>query len=179
MSSFYYTFGWLLLVWLGAHHESMWGLVAGTALVALFLGFQRIYNRKLYIRDLVVFIGSLALGFVFEAILLTSGVLSYATENSLSANFPPAWILFLYPLFGFTMNNTLQFLLNDWRIAALFGFIGGPLSYYAGERMGGVILHSSYSLVVLAFGWALYMLVIRAFALRCFVVIDRLLIKRK
>jgi hypothetical protein len=44
------------------------------------------------------------------------------------------------------------------RLAAIFGFFGGPASYLAGQKLGGIVFnHEFAALLTLAIGWAVIM----------------------
>ena len=50
----------------------------------------------------------------------------------------PFWLIVLWALLATTLNHCLAWTAQPrWR-AALLGAIGGPLSYYAGQRLGAV-----------------------------------------
>ena len=43
-------------------------------------------------------------------------------------------------------------------LASVFGLVGGPTTYLAGEKLGGIVLvNQTAALVALAVGWALIM----------------------
>jgi hypothetical protein len=61
-------------------------------------------------------------------------------------------------LFATTLNVSLRWLKGRWVLAALLGGSAGPLSFYAGHRLGGVAFADPvYSLTVLGLGWAVLM----------------------
>ena len=51
---------------------------------------------------------------------------------------------------------SLRWLRERYLVAALFGLIGGPMSYYAGAKLGGLtFINMQAALLALAVGWAL------------------------
>ena len=67
----------------------------------------------------------------------------------------PAWILAMWPLLATTLNVSLRWLKGRYLLAALFGAIGGPLAFLAGERLGAVVFpDTGLTMIVLAVGWA-------------------------
>jgi hypothetical protein len=64
----------------------------------------------------------------------------------------------LWVAFATTFNVSLRWFKQHLLLAALFGAIGGPLAFLAGERLGGVEF-TSYpaALTALAIGWGLLM----------------------
>jgi hypothetical protein len=66
------------------------------------------------------------------------------------------WLVALWALFATTLNSSLRALQSRPGIAALLGAAGGPLAYYAGERLGALdMLQPATMLAALALGWAL------------------------
>jgi len=79
----------------------------------------------------------------------------------------PPWILGLWALFATTLNVSLNWLKGRWLVAALLGGIAGPLSYWAGARLGAVVLVEPVpALVALSIGWAILMPLLMALARR-------------
>ena len=70
-------------------------------------------------------------------------------------------------LFGTTLNLSMGWLKGRFLLAAIFGAIGGPLSYIAGQKLGGIVLvDSSMALGALAVGWAVFMPILLIIAQR-------------
>ena len=69
--------------------------------------------------------------------------------------FTPIWIVILWILFAITLNHSLAWLKGRTSLAMLFGLMGGPLVYLAGEKLLAVTIASPNTLIVLAIGWAL------------------------
>lgn len=95
------------------------------------------------------------MGIVIEMILLKSGVITYRGLTA-SASFPPLWIMALWLAFATLPDGALSWLENRSVLQSLFGAVGGPLSYLAGEKLGAATLHGSFTfaMTVLAFAWA-------------------------
>ena len=96
------------------------------------------------------------LGCMLDQLLAVGGLLHY-----LGATYPsliPAWIVALWIGFATTLNNSLRWLQGKPVLAAVFGFVGGPLSYWAAARLGAVeIPHTMPALAVIAVAWAMLM----------------------
>jgi hypothetical protein len=61
-------------------------------------------------------------------------------------------------LFATTLNVSMRWLRGKPKLAAIFGFFGGPASYLAGQNLGGIILNNEFAaLLALAIGWAVIM----------------------
>lgn len=71
----------------------------------------------------------------------------------------PFWLWMLWVLFALTLNSSLAFLKNQSRITvAILGLIFGPLTYYAGAKMGAAALDATpLPIFSLAIVWMLAM----------------------
>ena len=96
------------------------------------------------------------MGIVIELILLKSGVITYHGLTA-SDSFPPLWILALWLAFAPLPDGALSWLQNRWALQVLFGAVGGPLSYLAGEKLGAATLHDNrlFAIAVLALAWSI------------------------
>lgn len=134
------------LVWFGAvagaAQDRLWiGPAAGLAFVALHLWMTPRGERAGEAR--------LVLGFTLLGALLDSGLksLGLTIYPTSAAAWPeglawvvPGWILALWAGFACLPRFSLGWLSGRWMLAALFGAVGGPLSYWGGARMGAVAL---------------------------------------
>ena len=93
-------------------------------------------------------------GIAFDSALVGSGWLIYE-NGSLWTGTAPYWIVAMWLLFATTLNVSLRWLRARACAAALFGAIGGPISYVAGAQLGAVELVSrGAALAALSLGWA-------------------------
>jgi hypothetical protein len=98
---------------------------------------------------------AVAVGVVWDSMLLRMGLVAYASPGPLPG-WAPVWILALWALFAAMLREPLRWLHGRPVLAALFGAVGGPLSYAAAERLGaGTMPDRALALTVLAIGWAL------------------------
>lgn len=58
-------------------------------------------------------------------------------------------------LFATTLNLSLSWLKSNRVLAVLFGFIGGPVAYFAAEQLNAVQLTNQFSIYALALGWGI------------------------
>ena len=73
----------------------------------------------------------------------------------------------MWALFATTLNLALRWLKGRPLLASVFGALGGPLAYYAGERLGAVEMpHQASALLALAAGWAVLMPLLTVIARR-------------
>ena len=87
------------------------------------------------------------MGLVFDSLLVTVGWLEYP-NGMFAPVVAPYWILSMWVLFATTLNVSLAWLHGRYTLAAVFGAIGGPLSYLAGARLGAVTLAEPRAAVI-------------------------------
>jgi hypothetical protein len=64
----------------------------------------------------------------------------------------------MWMLFATTLNVSMRWLRGRPKLAAIFGFFGGPASYIAGQKLGGIVFNDELAaLLALAIGWAIIM----------------------
>ncbi len=108
--------------------------------------------------DMIANVRALAIivviGTVVDLVLWQTKVVDFAYPQ---ANFisSAAWFASLWASFATTLRLSMSWLRSRYVVSAIFGAIGGPLAYLAGERLGALILPSkTLSLIVLAGEWA-------------------------
>lgn len=103
----------------------------------------------------LIFVG--ILGIFVEWVLRRLEVYSFQANDVLMGDIAPLWMLSLWFLFGSTLSVSLKWLQGKIFISSSFGAIGGALSYFAGHRMGALILKEPLtdSLMIIAIVWAI------------------------
>ena len=140
---------WFACVILAGRGEAAVATLAGLVAVALHFAWS---ERRGVDARLVG--ASLAIGFVWDSLLARSGVVDYAAAGPLEG-WAPAWILAMWALFAITLREPLRWLHGRPIVAAIFGGIGGPLSYAAAARFGACrFADPTLAMVVLGTGWA-------------------------
>lgn len=105
-------------------------------------------------RELVLILTAAVIGALFDTLLLQTGWITYA-NGMLWAGTAPYWIVAMWLLFATTLNVSLRWLRGKFFAAALLGLIGGPMSYYGGAKLGGLMfINMPAALTALAIGWA-------------------------
>jgi hypothetical protein len=62
----------------------------------------------------------------------------------------------MWVAFAMTLNVSLDWLKRSKPLAIVFGAVGGPLAFIAGEKLGGVTFNDPVAaLIALSVGWAL------------------------
>ncbi|HEY8050086.1 MAG TPA: DUF2878 domain-containing protein [Ramlibacter sp.] len=141
---------WFACVALAARGEAGWAVVAVAAAVLLHLALS---DKPLVDALLAVF--AIGVGLAWDTAAIRAGWISYAAPGPVAGIAPP-WILALWALFATTLREPLRWMHSRPLVAALFGAVGGPLSYAAAARMGACSFDDTRaSLVVLGIAWAL------------------------
>jgi hypothetical protein len=64
----------------------------------------------------------------------------------------------MWMLFATTLNSSMGWMKSYKKLSIVLGALFGPLAYYAGARLGGVILvEPVVAMAALAVGWAVLM----------------------
>ena len=147
-----FQIAWLSSV-VGAASDMPWiGPLTVLAAVAIHLRFA----RKPFDEVVLLLICAL-IGVVFDSLLVSAGWVTYKS-GLFSAYIAPYWIITMWVLFATTLNVSMRFLRGKPKVAAAFGFYGGPASYLAGQALGGIVLTNQVAaLLALAIGWAVIM----------------------
>lgn len=78
----------------------------------------------------------------------------------------PLWLACLWLIFATTLRHSLDWSRRHKLAGAALGFIGGPLSYYAGGQLSGVVLAQPLwqTLLLLAVIWATVIPMLQSFS---------------
>lgn len=149
-----YQVGWLAAILGAAWGHGAWGATVAFGLTAGHLWLAR--DRR---GEAVLVVTALATGLAVESGQIAAGtyrILAASTETGA----PPLWLLALWAQFATTFRFSLRAVMTRPRRAMLFGAVGGPIAFLAGERLGAVVLQapvlSSVARLILA--WALALL---------------------
>jgi hypothetical protein len=147
---------------IGAANFMPWlGVAAAAAMLAGHLWTMTHRHRELRLVLLTT-----AIGFGSDSVLAATGVLQYSS-GVIAAWLAPIWILSLWVAFATTLNVSFRWLQGRPWLAMLLGAISGPMSYYAGSRMGAVTMPDpSLALISLSVAWAILMPVLLILARR-------------
>ncbi len=95
-----------------------------------------------------------SIGLFWDSLVVSLGLVRYATGN-FADGVAPVWIIAMWALLATSLNLSMAWLKGRPWLAALFGAVGGPLAYLAGERLGGVQMPDPVmALGTQAIGWA-------------------------
>jgi len=156
-----FQLGWFACV-LGAAGGLPW---AGPLVVLGVVGLHLLRVRRPGC-ELKLVLAAAALGIVVDSLLLASGWLQYPSGLWLPG-LAPYWIVAMWALFATTLNLSLGWLRGRPVLAAVLGAVGGPLSYLAGEKLGGIgLIQPTFALAALAVAWAIAMPLLMRLAVR-------------
>ncbi|MES2184234.1 MAG: DUF2878 domain-containing protein [Pseudomonadota bacterium] len=147
--------GWWATVLLAAHGRPGAATAAGAACTVLLLA----QAGRRWRTEAGLALAALVIGTAWDSLLVNTGLLVYPPGPGPGlAWLAPPWIMVLWALFATTLNVSMRWLRGRWVLAALFGAIGGPLSFAAGARLGAVRFSDTpVALLALAAGWAVLM----------------------
>lgn len=149
-----FQFGWFACVIGAAKGNFAIGpLVALAVIVVHFaVSARRTWNEAFMI-GLVTLVGALA-----DSVLMRLGILDF-TGGALGGVLCPVWMMALWAMFATLLNSSLSWMRRRYVLGTLFGAVGGPLSYFAGQRLGALTLHSpiAWSSAAVSLEWAIAM----------------------
>lgn len=104
--------------------------------------------------EVKLYASAAALGFLFDTGMTAAGFF-FPLPHLLPPPFSPPWLIALWLNLAAVMNVSLAWLKGRYLPAAAFGAVGGPLAYYGGAKLGGVVtMPGGWDLLALAAGWA-------------------------
>ena len=131
------------------------------ALIALTIHFN--FARR-PAQELLLIMSCAAIGAGFDSMLVAAGWVQYYS-GQFSDVMAPYWIISMWILFATTLNVSMRWLRGRWRLAAIFGMVGGPLAYLGGQKLGGIeLVNEVAALAALGIGWAVMMPVLLSLA---------------
>ncbi len=143
---------WLACIIGAANGLPLTGVVAAALVVAYHL-----YSADRPGPEVVLILIAAVIGGVWDSLLVAAGWLVYPNGILIDGT-APYWIVALWIGFATTFNVSLRWFKQHLVLASVFGAIGGPLAFLAGERLDGVVFGSyTAGLTALALGWAVLM----------------------
>ncbi len=141
---------------------------AGPAAVAGVVVLHLVLNGRVR-GELALVAGAVLLGLVLDGILASLGLLAFPDYTGPTVGPLPIWMLALWANLATTFGSSLGWMRRRWVVGALFGAIGGPLTYMAGSRFDALALATdpSHSLGALAVTWTVAMLLLMHATERC------------
>ena len=144
--------GWLSSV-VGGAQQLPW-LGPMVVMIAILIHLSRAHRPR---SELMLIASAGLLGAFFDSALVAAGWVTFPS-GMVSELLAPYWIVTMWMLFATTINLSMKWMRGKPLLAAAFGFIGGPLAYYAGHKIGGItFVNEPAALAMLAIGWAVMM----------------------
>jgi hypothetical protein len=145
-----YQGGWFACVLGAAWHRPATGFAI--ALVLLSLHLLLAPDRSIELRLVVL---ATCVGAVVETFQIAAGTYRF-TSGTANAALPPLWLLALWAQFATSFRFSLRSVITRPVRAVLFGALGGPVAFLAGERLGALTLLPPLSsgLIRLSATWA-------------------------
>ena len=135
-----FQFGWFAVVLSAANHMEFLPVIIVTNIVAIHLFLVEKYRPELI---LVVICG--LIGFVVDSINISYGIFSIVGQEG-PVEIAPMWLVSLWMLFAITINHSLGWLKERYLLAALMGFVFGPVAYYGGSKLGAITMPVEFGL---------------------------------
>jgi len=135
-------------------------MVSVIAIVAIVLGVHLLLVEERR-RELFFLLLSFLMGLGMDSLFVYFNVTSFGSQAWKILGVP-LWMLLLWPSFASTLALSMSWLRGRFVLAALFGLVGGPLSYLAGEKLGALQINESFSrgLLIVGLGWGLALLLL-------------------
>lgn len=147
-----FKIGWVSSVIGGAQQMPWLGPLVVSIAIALHLSRAERPRAELLLILSCGFIGA-----VFDSVLVAASWVTFPS-GMFSDLMAPYWIVTMWMLFGTTINLSMRWMRGRPLLAAAFGFVGGPLAYLAGHKIGGIqFVDQTAALAMLAIGWAVMM----------------------
>ena len=147
-----FQFGWFSSVLGGAQGLPWIGPVAVMLIVALHL-----YRAEQAQKEFLLILSCGFIGAIFDSVLVYAGWVGYPSGPFVNG-MAPYWIIGMWMLFATTLNLSMRWLKDRYALAALMGLVAGPLSYIAGQKLGGIeFVERLTALIALGIGWAVIM----------------------
>jgi hypothetical protein len=144
---------WLAAVKGGAAGWPVVGSLPAVAVVIVHL----MLNRAVLRSEIALIAAVTAFGILLETGFVGAGLIRYAGMDAGQA-LPPVWIAALWFGFGTLPNACLAWLRGRWFLQALLGLLSGPLTYWAGVKLGAASLPADGAggaLFAIGVAWAL------------------------
>jgi hypothetical protein len=147
-----FQIGWFACVLGGAHAMPWLGPLIAAPILAWHLYQTPVWEKETKLIVMIAIAGS-----AFDQFLLWLDWIQYPV-SSWPSWLLPIWMTTLWLLFSSTLNVSLRWMRGKHLVAMLFGAIGGPVAYLAGQKLGAMdLVAQTNALIVLAVGWGLMM----------------------
>ena len=151
LNFFIFQIVWFLTAWSIPNNLSEVGPVITLTIAGLyiFISKNKLFKLKLYFF-------AAGLGFIVDTILIQLNAISFPLSNP---TISPMFMVCLWINFVITFEYCLSWIHRSLLNGMILAFLGAPLSYYTGEKMGALMLHNNiiFSLLSIGFLWVISM----------------------
>lgn len=144
-----FQLGWFVCILGAAWNYTYAAIIFSIALILIHL---KLTDKNA--NDIKLFFIAGVLGFIFDGLLQFNNMIIY-NDPGIPYPFTPLWIVMLWIFFALTLNHSLTWLKGRMILAAIFGAVGGPLAYIAGEKLMAVTIINTSTIFILSLGWAI------------------------
>ena len=156
-----FQIGWLVCVLSAVNNIALISLLFAFTAIGFHLFFTPMRIKEIQMLFLVTLTGT-----AWETVMVQLGFMVYINGN-IFEGLPPYWILAMWLLFATTLNISLRWLHGRMMLAALLGMLFGPITYFAGSKLGGVSFPETLSTIaVVAISWGVLMPMLAVLAKR-------------
>lgn len=97
-----------------------------------------IHKQSIHIELPLIFIAA-SIGYMLDSILVLLGIMQFPVQAQLA--YPSTlWMVALWINLAITIRHCLDWLNNRYMLICFFGGLGGALAYWAGVRLGALIM---------------------------------------
>lgn len=123
--------------------------------------FAHIALQKNWRQEAFIILSTVLVGTLVDSLLTVGGIFVFTPSPDFLPI--PLWLIGLWSAFAATLLNSLNWVFSRPLLSSLLAGVSGPLSYFAGERLGAVTLPQDIVIttIILAFTWAALMQIFR------------------
>ena len=125
------------LCWFSCVLGAVWGLQFVGVVVAVLVGVVAVLSSGKPRAEFLFLVATMILGTLIDSLQFSIGAFS-VEEQLLSPWGYPLWMSAIWVGFASTFGSSLSWLSGRYWLAAVLGFIGGPLAYVSGESLGAI-----------------------------------------
>ncbi|MEM7026945.1 MAG: DUF2878 domain-containing protein [Pseudomonadota bacterium] len=126
---------WLISVF-SAANAYPW---AGPLAVICWLAVHLYLNKNDIFLESMLVLFAASMGYLLDSILVLTSVISFPSEAQLGY-LSPLWMVALWINLATTVRHSLDWLNNRYKLMTLFGGVGGVMAYWAGVKIGAILI---------------------------------------
>jgi len=156
-----FQIGWFACVLGAVNRIFLLGPIVVLVVISVHLFWSNRPSKELVLIGLTALLGA-----GWDSLLVLVGFVTYPSGTIING-LAPYWIIMLWMLFATTLNVSLPWLREKVLLSLLLGAFFGPLAYYVGVQLGGIVfLNLTASLLSIAVGWSVILPTLIALSVR-------------